>query len=60
MANIVDTVITIVVGVIDAVAKVPGAIIEGYGSCDFIVRYLRPVLHRAGSRQTGKTTLIKC
>lgn len=61
MANIVDTVITIVVGVVDAVSKVPGAIIEGYNNVrDFIyVRYYGLAFIVLGSRQTGKTTLIK-
>jgi hypothetical protein len=54
-------VITVVVGVVDTVAKIPGAIIEGYSNLrDFIyVRYYGLSFIVLGSRQTGKTTLIK-
>jgi hypothetical protein len=61
MANILDTVITIVVGVVDTLSKVPGAVIDAYGNLrDFIyVRYYGLSFIVLGSRQTGKTTLIK-
>lgn len=61
MASFIDTVISVVVGVVDHVAKIPGALVEGYGSLrDFIyVRYYGLSFIILGSRQTGKTTLIK-
>jgi signal recognition particle receptor subunit beta len=61
MANILDGIITVIVGVIETAAKIPGAVAEGYSSLrDFIyVRYYGLAFIVLGSRQTGKTTLIK-
>lgn len=60
-ANILDGLITIVVGVIETAAKVPGTLVETYSNLrDFIyVRYYGLPFIVLGSRQTGKTTLIK-
>lgn len=61
MGNILDGLITIIVGVVDTAAKVPGAVVENLHKLnDFIyVRYYGLPFIVLGSRQTGKTTLIK-
>ncbi len=58
--NIVDGLITVVVGVISTLSKVPGVVGTNLSKLnDFIyVRYFGLPFIVLGARQTGKTTLI--
>ena len=61
MTNLLDGLITVIVGIVDTASKVPGAIAEGLNNVnDFIyVRYYGLPFIVLGARQTGKTTLIQ-
>jgi hypothetical protein len=59
--NILDQIISVIVGTVSTIAKVPGLIADGLGNFnDFIyVRYYGLPFIVLGARQTGKTTLIE-